>query len=262
MNLLVKIKNFILSKRFLFNLIALVVIYFLLFFVLDWSLNSRTKHGTQIEVPNLLGKNQKNLNALMNGLPLKIEILDSIYDPTKIEGTILEQDPAPTELTEVYVKEGRKIKVRVSKRTKLVEVPKLVDKSQRFAEGILRNRKFKYKLEYVPSKEAHGAVLEQLYQGKNVTPGTKIPIGSTIKLIVGRDEQGEPVLLPNLYGLTLVEAKSRVLAMGNMQFIPVCQGCETAADSSTAIVSSQSPEYMDGIMVESGGTITVYAVKQ
>lgn len=257
-----KIKNFLFSKRFLINLVALVLFYVILIFSVNSCLDSRTHFGQKIEVPNLIGKNQKNIDQLMNGLPLQVEILDSIYEPSKVEGTILEQDPQPTELSQVYVKEGRKIKLRVSKRTKLVEVPKLVDKSQRFAEGILRNRKFKYKIEYVPSKEAHGAVLEQLYQGKNVVPGTKIPIGSTIKLIVGMNEQGEPVALPNLSGLTLVEAKSRVQSMGNLEFMAVCQECITSADSASAIVTTQSPEFSEGAIIESGSTITVYAAKQ
>ena len=71
-------------------------------------------------MPNLIGKNAKNVTALMGDLPLEVEILDSIYDPTKVEGTILEQDPMPTKKTDVYVKEGRKIRLRVSKRTQLI----------------------------------------------------------------------------------------------------------------------------------------------
>ena len=82
-------------------------------------------------------------------------------------------------------------------------MPGLVDKSQRFAEGILRNREFRYQLEYQPSKEAHGAVIEQRYKGKPIPAGTKIPIGSKVVLIIGRNEVGTIQPLPNLYGLTI-----------------------------------------------------------
>lgn len=261
MTLLKKIGNFIWSRTFLYNFAALILLYVLLFWVLNTCLDSRTKFGEAIEVPNLIGKNQNNLENLMADTGLEYEVLDSIYDPTKIEGTILEQDPLPTSLSMVSVKSGRTIKVRVSKRTQLVEVPDLIDKSQRFAEGILKNRKFKYRLEYKPSKEAHGAVLQQLYKGKPIAAGTKIPIGSSIKLVVGRDEVGVPVPLPNLVGLTIVEAKERVNAMLNMEFMVVCPPDYTKNDSLVARVVSQSPEYSDDAVVASGGSITIYATK-
>lgn len=262
MVLLSKIKSFIWSKKFLYNFGAVILVYIILIFSLNTCLSSKTNFGQKIEVPDLVGKNQNNIANLMASSPLKYEILDSIYDPTKIEGTILEQDPLPTSKSMVYVKEGRTIKLRVSKRTQLVEVPALVNKSQRFAEGVLRNRGFKYRLEYKPSQESHGAVMEQLYKGKSIKEGTKIPIGSTIKLIVGRHEIGVPLPLPNLYGLTIVEARDRVNSMLNMEFMVVCPDCLTKNDSLVARVKSQSPEWSEEAVVASGGAITVYASKE
>ena len=259
--LLKKIGNYVWSKQFLINAAAIVLVYVLLIWLFKCNLESRTNLGEKIEVPNLIGKNQNNLKNIFESSELKYEVLDSIYDPTKVEGTVLEQDPTPTELSEVYVKSGRVIKIRVSKRTQLVEMPGLVDKSQRFAENVLLNRGFRYTLEYKPTREAHGAVLEQLYKGKAIAKGTKIPIGSRVKLIVGRDEGGVPLPLPNLYGLTIVEAKERVTRMGNMEFHAVCPNCVTPADSMVARVQSQSPEYSEEAVVASGTTITVVASK-
>lgn len=243
------------------NLIAIAVMYFIIIFGFKAYLSSKTKNGQKIEVPNLVGENQNNLKGLIAKAGLQIEVLDSIYDPTKVEGTILEQDPLATSLSSVSVKDGRVIKVRVSKRTQLVEVPGLVDKSQRFAESILVNRQFRYKLEYQPSREAHGAVIEQLYKGKPVLPKTKLPIGSRITIIVGRDETGVSVLLPNLYGLTIVEAKERIEQMSSMSFLAVCPTCITQQDSLSARVVSQSPEHSEGAIVASGTTVSVYAEK-
>ncbi len=261
MTLLKKIKNYLTSKTFLINLGAIILVYVIGMYLFKGCLESRTNHGQKIEVPNLIGKNRNNLDNIMSGTMLNYVVLDSIYDPTKVEGTVLEQDPAPTSLSSVFVKAGRKIKVRVSKRTQLVEMPDLVDKSQRFAEGILNNREFRYKIEYVPSKEAHGAVLVQLYKGKSVVPGTKLPIGSRILLKIGQDESGIPLAMPNLYGLTISEAKERVGNMSNMEFFVVCPDCATSADSSMARVSSQSPEFVENGTVLSGTTISVFASK-
>jgi beta-lactam-binding protein with PASTA domain len=261
MDLLKKIGNFVWSRSFLINFVALILVYIIAFFSLKSCLNSSTHHGEKIEVPDLIGKNANNVESLIPST-LKYEVLDSIYNPTKVAGTILEQDPKPTVVSQLFVKNGRTIKLRVSKRSMLVEMPGLVDKSQRFAEGILRNREFRYTLEYKPSREAHGAVIQQLYKGKPIAKGTKLPIGSKIKLIVGRDEAGVPIELPNLYGLTIVEAKQQVDAMLNMEFVVgSCNGCITAADSSIARVVSQSPEYTEGAVVASGGSIIVIANK-
>lgn len=259
MTLLKKIGNFIWSKTFAINFAVLIVLYILIFLVTRSCIDSRTKHGEKIAVPNLIGKNQNNLKNLLGASNLEVEVLDSIYDPTKVEGTILEQDPAPTSLSNVHVKSGRTVKIRVSKRTQLVEVPALVDKSQRFAESVLRNRSFKFRLEYKPSSESHGAVMEQLYKGKPIAEGTKIPIGSTIKLIVGQNQQGVPLELPNLLGLTIVEAKDRVTNMSNMEFFVTCPSCLTKNDSLVARVQSQTPEWSEGAIVASGGSIQVYA---
>ena len=261
MILLKKLGNFIWSKRFLINFGLIIVVYIIGAFILKGCLSYSTNNGQKIEVPNLVGKNQNTLANLMADSELKFEVLDSIYDPTKVAGTILEQDPLPTAKSNIYVKEGRTIKLRVSKRTLLVEMPDLVDKSQRFAEGILRNREFRYQLEYQPSSEAHGAVIEQRYKGKIIAAGTKIPIGSKVVLIVGRNEVGQIQPLPNLYGLTIPEARQRVRNMLNMEFVVACPSCITSADSSMARVTSQSPEFVEEGVVMSGSSVSVFADK-
>lgn len=260
--MLKKIKNFVFSKRFLFNLIALIAVYFIVVKGMVWYLNSYTNHGEKVTVPNLVGKNANTLNAALANTGLTYEILDSIYEPSKIEGTILSQDPLPSEVSEVSVKEGRIIRLRVSKRSRMVEVPKCVDKSQRFAESILRNTGLKYRVEYKPTTEADGAVMQQLFKGKAIAPKTKIPIGSTIQLIVGRNLGGEMVEVPNLVGLTISEAKARLNAVFGLSLLTVCEECVSVSDSLNAIISSQNPAFEDGVFAPSGSTVTIFAKKQ
>lgn len=256
-----KIKEFVWSKRFLKHFLILIAVYIVIVQGTIWYLNFYTNHGEKIEVPNLVGKNVNSIASSMEELDLRYEILDSIYDPKKIEGTILSQDPLPTNSTSVYVKEGRNIRVRVSKRTQLVEMPQCVDKSERFAENILKYRGFKCKIEYKSTTESDGAVMDQYYNGKKVLAKTRIPIGATIKLIVGRNLGGDAIPIPDLSGLTIFEARSRLAAYPNVYSVLVCDGCVTVADSSAAIVESQSPEFMEGSFLPSGSSITVYAKK-
>lgn len=264
MTLFQKIIHFFTSKRFLINLGLIVLLYVIAFFVLRSCLHSSTRHDNQVEVPNLIGKNQSQLAGILEPLELKYVVLDSIYAPSKPEGTILAQTPKDTKTTEIFVKSGRSIRVRVSKKSMLVEMPNLVDKSQRFAEAVLRNRKFKFKLKYIPTQEAHGAVLKQLYKNKSIETGVKIPIGSTITLEVGKDQGVIPQNLPDLTGLTIEEAQKRVASMMNMDFIvSIPDGAVySSADSAQARVVSQSPEYREGAQIAGGSSIQVLVSKE
>ena len=261
MEFLKKLRSFNWSKHFLKHLGLVVLTYFIIVSITIFYLDSYTNHGQQIKVPNFVGRNVNTVKSEIEELDLQYEVLDSIYDPSKPQGTILHQDPAPTMFSLVHVKEGRVIRFRVSKKTRLIEMPSLVDKSQRFAESILENRGLKIRIQYRPTNEANGAVLEQLYKGRSIKEGTKIPIGSTITLIVGQNDAGEPVEIPNLYGLTIFEARDRLSQLGSFGFLPVCDACLSYEDSLAARIESQSPEYIEGILIPAGTTITVYATK-
>jgi beta-lactam-binding protein with PASTA domain len=261
MDLLKKLKSFVWTKSFLKKLGIVLLSYLLIITLVVFYLDSYTDHGQKIDVPNVKGMNFDKASTLLTDLDLTCEVLDSIYDPSKPEGTILDQDPIATSFSSVYVKEGRIIRVRVSKKSRLIEMPSLVDKSQRFAESILKNRGLKFRVQYKPTNEANGAVLGQMYKGKEIKEGVRIPIGATIKLIVGKNDEAEPMDIPNLVGLTIFEAKERLASMGNFGFFPVCPDCITYEDSVAARIQSQSPEYLEGIQIPGNSTITVYAAK-
>lgn len=256
-----KLKSYVWSRSFAKKLGVVVLFYLLVIMFTVFYLNSYTNNGQMIEVPNLIGKNVKNVGPELDALDLTYEVLDSIYEPSKPEGTIISQDPNPTALSNVYVKEGRIIRFRVSKKSRLVEMPSLIDKSQRFAESILKNRGLKYRIENKPTNEANGAVMNQLYKGDFIKDGTKIPIGSTITLVVGRKTEGEPVDIPNLVGLTISEARERLQMLGGLDLFTVCPDCVTREDSLSARIQSQTPEFIEGIRIPVGSTITIRAAK-
>lgn len=261
MSVFAKLKSYVWTKSFLKKLGIVILFYLLVITITVFYLGSYTNHGQMIEVPNLIGKNVSSIAGELEELDLTHEVLDSIYDPSKPEGTILDQDPAPTAQSLIHVKEGRIIRVRVSKKSRLIEMPSLVDKSQRFAESILKNRGLKYRIQFKPTNEANGAVLGQLYKGSDIKEGKKIPIGSTITLIIGKNDAAEPLDIPNLVGLTIFEAKERLSTMGNFGYFPVCPDCMSYEDSVAAVIESQTPEFMEGIQIPGNSTITVYARK-
>ncbi|MES2589813.1 MAG: PASTA domain-containing protein [Bacteroidota bacterium] len=252
-----KLKSFVWSKHFLKHLGLVALTYIVLvggtIFYLDFS----TNHGEKIKVPILVGRNVKNIQPIIDELGLQYEVLDSLYYPNKPVGTIVSQDPRPTDSTDVYVKSGRIIRVRVSKKTRLVEMPSLIDKSERFALSVLKNRGLKYKITYKATSESDGAVLQQKLDGKEIKGGAKVSIGSVIYLVVGRNEGSSPVQIPNLIGLTISEVKSRLSGMSSLTLFENYINCTNASDSSSAKVFSQSPEYIEGMMSPSSSTISI-----
>jgi eukaryotic-like serine/threonine-protein kinase len=253
------IKSYVWSKNFLKHLGLIVLVYIIVIGGTVTYLNSYTNHGQKIEVPNLVGKNVSSIKPIIENSNLNFEVVEKVYDPTKPEGTILDQDPKATDISLVHVKEGRIIKVRVSKKSALVEMPSLVATSVRYAESVLKNRGLESRIEYVPSIEDHGAVLKQLYRNQPIQKGVKIPIGSRITLVVGRNEYSAPVLVPNLFGLTISEVKTRLAETPSLQLNIVCDGCVTVEDSLNAKVMEQTPEFIEGSMIQGGSTISIFA---
>lgn len=249
--------KFVFSKQFAINLGLLLMVYFIITIFAIYYLNSKTNHGEKIEVPNYIGKNIREVSTTLEILDLEYEVVDSIYDPKKAEGTIIFQDPAPTKLSDVYVKEGRKIRFRVSKKTKLIEIPLLVDRSERFALSILKNMGINAVITYQPSEEAAGAVLQQKYKNKNMQEGERVPIGSTIYLVVGQSSLSAEMLLPDVSCLTINQVRERFSQYPGITLYETFEGCRTKADSSNAKVVFQSPSYEEGVKLKSGSTFSI-----
>lgn len=257
-----KLKAFVWSRHFLKHTLFIVLTYFLVITILVFYLDSYTNHGVKIDVPNVVGLKSNSAQAKLEALELKIELLDSVYRPDLPAGTIVSQDPLPTSKSLVSVKPGRIIRVQLSKKSRLVEMPSLIDKSERISESILKNRGLKCRKTYVPTGESNGAVLKQLYKGREIKEGTKIPVGSTITLVVGQNDEAQPVTIIDLNGLTISEAKARLSGISLQISVGTCDGCANAADSANAVIYSQSPEFLEGVTVPSGTTIMVSAERK
>lgn len=246
-----QIKSLIISKYFLKHF-GLVILFYLLFvFGSIFYLNFATNHGEKIPVPNLVGLSSDEAKKIIEDLGLQYEILDSVYDPNsplfkKPEGTVFEQVIEPTSSSNVYVKSGRIIGIRLTKKTQLVEMPNLVFKQIHFAQSILDGRGLRFIIRYRQSEESNGSVIDQLFNGKKITQGTQIPIGSVIILVVGQLDIGIPFQIPNLVGLYRDEALKILDSLKISSYNVVCADCFTHEDSISALIFYQSPEYLEG----------------
>ena len=135
-----KIKNtlklvipFVKTKHFWKHFGLVILFYLVMVFATILYLDFATNHGEKIAVPNLVGLSGEKAKKRIESLDLTYQILDSIYDPKLPEGTVVEQLVEPTSLSQVYVKSGRIIGLRLSKKRKLVEMPSLLHKQIQFA---------------------------------------------------------------------------------------------------------------------------------
>jgi eukaryotic-like serine/threonine-protein kinase len=259
MSFIKKVGQFFISRKLWIN-VALIALAWV---VIIWGtlkyFDSYTNHGEEINVPVLLGNNLEDVPRLLSGLDLRYEIIDSLYNPSLLEGTIVYQSPMPTDSTGMSVKEGRVIKVRVSKQTRLVDLPIVVSKSRRFAETVLMTKGLRTKTTFVPSNEDQGSVVEQKYKGKKVEKGMKIPINSIIELVVGQKTADEYTYVPDLNGLTINEVQQRLSGAGGLRLFVIYNDCNSSQDSLVARVVNQTPVPGDSSRVPAGSTITVFA---
>ncbi len=227
-----------LSRSFLLNLLLAITVVVLFGFIFFNSLNIITNHGEEIAVPKLKGKNLKDVIAALEDQDFKLRI-DSTYKPNITPLQILDQEPEQGEM----VKVGRTIFLIVNRaEPPKIEMPDLVGKSFRNAVLIMKSYRFVMGDTIYRPDIAAGAVLEQLYKGKKIATGTKIPYGSRIDLVVGEGLADYEVDMPNLIGKTWREAKE-ILSKAGLFHLLVFDGAIT--DTLAAIVYKQYPEALN-----------------
>lgn len=182
------------KKIVLINLAAMLVAVVLLpFIVLAW-LDSYTLHGEAITVPNVCGMQLEEAAETMRANKLDFEVVDYKYVKGAKEDEVLEQRPEANE----KVKEGRKIALTMSSKHEPMQiVPNIIDNcSLREAQARLRAAGFKL----APNVEIAGEKdwVYMLLVGKDtIHNGMKIPVGSTVTLVIGSGKDkvhSEPIV--------------------------------------------------------------------
>ncbi|MES2286893.1 MAG: PASTA domain-containing protein [Bacteroidota bacterium] len=244
--------QFIKSKTFFLHLIIYIISLTLLIWLVISSLGSYTGHGETIKVPDFKGLKVLELDKFTADKNLRYLIIDSIYDAKAPKGSVIKQEPE----FNAEVKEGRIIYLYIT--TKLppsIQMPKLVDRSLRQAVAMVSTYGLKLgKIEFVPDQCAN-CVLDQLVKGKKIEPGSPIPKGTIINLIVGKGLSDEEVGVPCLYGLTRKEALEKLveasLSIGAIAF-------DEPKDSLLSRVYKQSPSCGRQASINLGGSIDLF----
>lgn len=186
-----KFIDFFKPKGLGFHLVLAAVITIVLILLFSWGTRIYTRHGNEIEVPTFIGQDADVLLKDSLSKDFIIVVSDYVYDKEHEAGTILTQNPLPNE----KVKRGRKVYLTVASSVPpKVKMPALKDVSRRQAEIMLEA--IGLKLTNVINKPSpyEDVVLEQLYKGRAIAPGTEISMGESITLVVGKDIEELPVV--------------------------------------------------------------------
>jgi beta-lactam-binding protein with PASTA domain len=166
--------------------LAILSICIFLFLTLKF-IDIWTHHGSTSIVPDVKGLTYDQACDVLDEADLKVVISDSIYDDTKVPGSVVEVWPKPG----ATVKTGREVYLTIvsfSPRQVVIDIP-LTDISSRQAISYLNNRGItSIQILRVPS-EYPDMVIAVKANGQYVTLGSRIPTNSTVTLEVGQVEQ-------------------------------------------------------------------------
>jgi eukaryotic-like serine/threonine-protein kinase len=234
------IKKYITGRPLWYNILVALFLVFLLGLLFTLSLNWITQHGVARTVPSVTGKKIDEVRDLLEKQGFEVVIQDSVFYDSLQPSVVIKQIPEP----DAVVKVNRTVYVTINRTIPPdVEMPNLVGYSFRNAELVLANMGLRLGDTTFRPDFAKNSVLEQLYNGKSVTPGTKIRVGSAISLVLGTGIGNEEMVVPRLLGLTYEEAK--ILLESHGLILGVALPDPDVRDTANAFVYRQSPNTRD-----------------
>lgn len=201
-----KFFNFLTKRAFYINLLIIIALAVVIIEVTFLSLNSYTRHGEEIVVPDFVGCNCDSVLEEYKD-DYNFIMLDSIYSKLFPEGSVYQQDPLPNS----KVKKGRNLYyVKVSEAPERVVMPNLRNLSLRQAMVSLKANGLKVAaLEFV-DHFAKNAVVDQRFNDEVIEPGEDIIKGSEITLLVGLGVDDGKTHLPNLLTVRKADVKNNL----------------------------------------------------
>lgn len=196
-----------------------------------------------VQIPNLAGLTEMQVQEQLKGTKLTYEILQEEYSSEYEAGQVISQDPAYR--NHYTVKENTKIGLVMSKGVEVTQVPKIVGKKYEEAVEELNKAKLKpEKVEETSDKVEEGYVIKQ-----EPEENTEINAGETVKVYVSIGTGLEQIPVTSVIGKTEEEAK-KVFEKLKVEVV-----YEEDTSKSDGVVLKQSINV--GEVVEEGTTITL-----
>lgn len=161
--------------------------------------------SNKVDVPNIVGMNF--YSQVMNQSQYSDFVFEPVVDEESTEeaGTILRQSPSSGK-----VKKNSTITIYISDSTSQVEVPDVYGYEYTSADSVIRGQGFDTTVVKEKSDEVEIGKVIKTYPEK----GTMVTAGSLITIYVATSEEVEPVAVPNLFGLTVAQARAELIKVG------------------------------------------------
>jgi len=243
-----KFIDYLKTKSFRNNILAAVLTVVVLLLIAFFSLRYYTKHGQGLNVPLVKGLAFEQAVQKLEDAGLKYEV-DSVFIMDQPAGIVIDQDPDPN----TFVKDNRTIYLTINAgKVPNTKFPDIAFKTLREAQAIIESSRLKLGDTTYKPDVSRDVVLEASFGGQAIQPGDVIPVGSRINLVLGDGRGNEEVDIPQLFGLTVDEArfslKGSNLTLGNILY----DGEIT--DSANAVITMQDPMPVDSLTKVAIGT--------
>ncbi|MBQ7269525.1 MAG: PASTA domain-containing protein [Bacteroidales bacterium] len=217
-------------------------------------LNVGTRHNRELSVPDFTNMTWFEALGEASLAGVKVQVSDSVYVRKAKPGVVLSQNPAPGE----HVKKGRRIFLTVNALTPMkVTVPDVRKITLRQAKSELSAANLSLaRIQYVGDISSN-RVVEQLYRGRPVRPGTRLNAGSPITLRVTTNGS-EQAWMPDVIGRKYLNAVDLVQENYlNPVRLRFDASVRSYADSLSAVVYAQDPGPSEGPF-PLGAEVTLY----
>lgn len=178
----------------------------LVFLVLAVFKGLSSNSTTDVLVPNLIGLNFTDVNKDKVTYNFRWDVTN-VYDADKPLDVIISQDPEPSEKK---IKEGSTIQIVVNSEETTINLPNVDGRTKDDAVQRMKSANLVPEVLMVLDNETAEGYVKQTYP----TSGSKITIGSTVKIYVSKKAGKTKVEVPNLVALTLTEAQSKLGEVG------------------------------------------------
>jgi len=252
--------KYITTRPLWFNILVGVGFIIIIFLLFMFSLNWITKHGEAKTVPAVTGKNINDVEKQLSDAGFATVVQDSVYYDSLPPGVVVKQVPEPDQV----VKVNRTVYVIINRFVAPdISMPNLIGYSFRNAEMTLVSLGLRLGDTTFKHDFAKNSVRDQLFNGKSITAGDKIKVGSRIDLVLGSGLGDEDMAVPKLIGLTLADVKILLeqngLALGSTVPLPDA-GSVTDMENAYIIRQSPMPRTPDGapVRIRPGQMIDVW----
>ena len=227
------------SKPLWINIVAGLLILLSLLLIFLGSLKLITHHGRVMKIPSVTGQSYASAKKMLESEGFDVLIQDSVYNDTMPPAQVVRQFPESDNL----VKINRTVYLTINRTVPpVIDMPNLVSMTFRTAEITLRQYGLKLEDTVFKPDFAKNSVLDQVYKGESIKPGTKIKQGSPITLVLGNGV-GMEFIVPDLFGLDYREARAAVESSGLILGSVVPD--QDVADTIHAYVYRQNPDRFD-----------------